>query len=246
MTLKKASGSLLPSEVDMLTKLNADGYFKAIDQAKLSKKKFLEALLNIQEEERKRLGQELHDSVNASLTIAKYYLRLLTAGTDKEKFAKEQLALIISSTEQAVRTISHEMVISQETDTGLIKLVDNLVVRINELQIFTGKFEYSNPKELDKLPCSQKMVLYRIVQEQVNNIIKYSKATTVEIGISLSGKVVKLMIKDNGVGFDLSQHRSGIGLSNIANRVKHFNGRSQIQSAPGMGCTVTVCMPVLE
>lgn len=237
---------ILPHENDLLEKLTKGGYFKAIDRAKLSKKKFLEALMQIQEEERKKLGHELHDSVNSSLTIAKFYLSLLNAGTEKEKFAKEQLAFIISATEQSIRTISCELVVFQETEIGLVELVSNLITRINGLNVFKATLKHSNKKLFDELPGCQKIVLYRIIQEQLNNTIKYSKASRVNINITLTGKRITLIIKDNGIGFDMSKRRSGIGLANIVSRASQFNGHAHIQTAPGMGCQVSIQMPVLD
>ncbi len=213
-----------------------------------SKKDYLESLILIQEEERKKLGQELHDSVNCSLTIAKFYLSLLPAGTEQEKYAKEQLAYIISTTEQNIRTISCEMVVFQETGEGLIQLLENLIGKINDLELFRLRFRFNNRKFLNNLPDCQKIVLYRIVQEQLNNTIKYSKASEVIVAISYNRQLknVKLSIKDNGVGFDSKLRPAGIGLSNIRNRIKQFNGTALIQSAPGKGCKVEVSMPVLE
>lgn len=235
-----------PHENDILEGLAKGGYFKAIDEAKLSKKKFLESLIQIQEEERKKLGHELHDSVNSSLTIAKFYLGLLPAGTKQQKNAKEQLAYIISTTEQSIRTISCELVVYQEAESGLVQLLQNLCRRISGLGIFELIFKYKDKKQLDELPNCQKIVLYRIVQEQLNNTIKYSKATKVSVSIDCCEKGVKLEIKDNGVGFDMCVAANGIGLSNINNRAKQFNGKATIKSAPGKGCSVVVCMPVLE
>jgi signal transduction histidine kinase len=241
-----AHAPILPHENDILEKLTKDGYFKAIDKAKLSKKKFLETLMQVQEEERKKLGHELHDSVNSSLTIAKFYLSLLNAGTEKEKYAKEQLAFIISTTEQSIRTISCELVVFQETDSGLIDLVSNLIARINDLNVFKATFRHSNKKLFNELPGCQKIVLYRIIQEQLNNTIKYSKASKVNIDVKLNGKIITLVIKDNGIGFDMAKRRSGIGLANIISRASQFNGHAHIQTAPGMGCQLSIQMPVLE
>lgn len=215
-------------------------------KSKLSKKKFLETFIQIQEEERKRLGQELHDSVNSSLTIAKFYLGLLPAGTEKEQFAKDQLSFIISTTEQCIRTISCNMVISQETDSDLIKLVSNLVTRINGLNIFPVAFKHNKNKQLDRLPGYKKIILYRIVQEQLNNIIKYSKATEAHISITASKASIKIMIKDNGIGFEMSEQADGIGLSNISDRAKQLNGRAEIRSEPGKGFQIDIIIPAKE
>jgi len=246
MTPKKEFEPILPHENDILDKLDKDGYFKAIHKARLSKKKFLETLMHIQEEERKKLGHELHDNVNSSLAIAKFYLSLLPAATKDEKHAKEQLAGIISSTVENIRSISCNLVMFQEVEAGLIYLVDSLLNRIRGLKLFNISFGYNKKKQLETLPDCQKIILYRIIQEQLNNIIKYSRAHEVSVNITVTNKEVALLISDNGVGFDLGTKASGIGLSNISNRVKQFNGLTSIKSGPGKGCVLKVQMPILE
>ena len=82
--------------------------------------------------------------------------------------------------------------------------------------------------------------MYRIIQEQLNNVLKHSDADFVIISIAYNGKAVYLSIRDNGVGFDTSKYTTGIGFSNIRNRIEVFNGNMQISSAPGEGCTLAV------
>jgi signal transduction histidine kinase len=236
---------ITPHENDILEGLVQDGYFKAIDEAKLSKKKFLEKLIEIQEEERKKLGHELHDSVNSSLAIAKFYLSLLPAATQDQKFAKDQLSTIIATTVESIRSISCNLVMFQEVESGLIQLVENLIKRIKGLELFEINFYHSSKKLLDELPNCQKIVLYRILQEQLNNTIKYSRACNVNITLVRCNDDILLLISDNGIGFDPLTHSNGIGLSNISNRVKQFNGQVSIKSSPGKGCLLKVQMPVL-
>ena len=237
MTQNDLTGNLLP-----------DTNATELATIQFSKKEYIESLIIIQEEERKKLGQELHDSVNCSLTIAKFYLSLLPAGTAQEKYAKEQVAYVLAPTEESIRTISGEMVIFQETGEALVELIENLTRKINDLGLFRLSFRCSNRNMLNNLPGCQKIVLYRIVQEQLNNTIKYSKASEVSVSVRYNRQPgnVKLCIKDNGVGFDTRLRPAGIGLSNIRNRAKQFNGTAIIQSAPGKGCTVEVSMPVLQ
>jgi signal transduction histidine kinase len=82
------------------------------------------------------------------------------------------------------------------------------------------------------------------VQEQLKNILAHSRATTVDICLQYSRGEVQLLIRDNGVGFDASLTSRGIGLSNIHERTNFYNGTVSIQSSPGNGCTLEVCIPV--
>lgn len=248
MTLQNNGSSILPHENDILEGLDNAGYFKAIEQAKLSKKKFIESLISLQEEERKKLGHELHDSVNSSLSIAKVYLKLLPSVTKKQKYAKEQLSNIITNAEQSIRSISCNLVISQEVETGIAELIQNLVRRISGLDLFQINFKCTSTETLDSISVIQKIVLYRIAQEQLNNIIKYSKATSVNIVLNQGATTensIYLKIEDNGQGFEPAKKANGIGLSNIITRVKQFNGKVSILSSPGAGCKIEITMPVM-
>jgi signal transduction histidine kinase len=86
--------------------------------------------------------------------------------------------------------------------------------------------------------------LFRIVQEQVKNIVKYSKATSAEIRLECKDGILRLTIKDNGIGFDNIKMKKGVGLSSIRERAKFHNGKVKIVSAPGMGTSVVIQIPV--
>ena len=81
---------------------------------------------------------------------------------------------------------------------------------------------------------------YRIIQEQLNNVLKHSKADRVSIRLGQDNGIVHLVINDNGVGFDAQQIKQGLGLNNIRNRLEVVNGNMQIESQPGEGCTLVV------
>jgi two-component system sensor histidine kinase UhpB len=89
-----------------------------------------------------------------------------------------------------------------------------------------------------------KLMIYRIVQEQVNNIVKHAKASHVRIKITNDAKQISLLIADNGVGFDTKQKSKGIGLRNIENRVKFYKGNVTIRSEKEKGCILKIFIPV--
>ena len=88
------------------------------------------------------------------------------------------------------------------------------------------------------------LTLYRVAQEQLTNIIKYAKATRVEVVLSIQGAILFFSISDNGVGFDIGRKRGGIGITNMQSRVEILNGRFSIFSAPGAGTRVSLEIPV--
>jgi two-component system, NarL family, sensor kinase len=91
-----------------------------------------------------------------------------------------------------------------------------------------------------------KMVIYRIIQEQVNNVIKYAGAQSLLITICLTSNSIITTINDDGSGFDKQQSTKGIGLKNMENRVDLVNGKMVIETAPGEGCRIQVEIPVVE
>jgi len=95
----------------------------------------------------------------------------------------------------------------------------------------------------DQLPENKKLALFRILQEQLNNIIKHAMAQNVWINLTSTPHHAKLIIKDNGNGFDPAKIRRGLGLTNIINRAELFGGRVEIATSPGKGCKIKVWIP---
>ena len=93
------------------------------------------------------------------------------------------------------------------------------------------------------LPENKKLMLYRIIQEALSNIIKHAQATAVQIKLVRKSRAVVLCIRDNGQGFALENVRKGLGLANIRNRAELFAGIVTIKTAPGAGCTLKVVIP---
>ena len=92
----------------------------------------------------------------------------------------------------------------------------------------------------ETIDCELKISIYRIIQEQLNNIMKYAEATRIDVFIVQADSRLCIRVKDDGVGFDSSQKRTGIGITNMISRVNVFGGRIQIDTAPGKGCVLSV------
>jgi signal transduction histidine kinase len=86
--------------------------------------------------------------------------------------------------------------------------------------------------------------LYRILQEQLKNIVKYAKATSIDVGLTLDGDVIRMSITDNGTGFDIDQVKKGIGLINMQRRAELFSGKFSIETLPGKGCSIFIELPI--
>ena len=96
----------------------------------------------------------------------------------------------------------------------------------------------------DHIEDRRKLTVFRIVQEQLNNIVKHARATRVLIRLSGEQDHIVLTVADNGVGFDVGRHRKGVGITNMISRAELFNGKVEIESSPGEGCTLTVNLPM--
>ena len=101
-------------------------------------------------------------------------------------------------------------------------------------------FKYSGDESKLTMPPETKVMVYRIVQEQVNNIIKHSGATNASIVLKVKDHKLTLIIEDNGKGFEIKTTKKGLGLRNIYNRVNAYGGKIKITAAPGMGCCTKV------
>lgn len=222
--------------------LSDRGAYTAYDyyeKPELSKNSF-----NIIETERVKIGHELHDSVNPLLAVAKLYMEIIKTVTPRENQAKVQAISSILMAIQNIRQISSELVISQKEDFSLPVMINDLVKRIQATGIFKISLSVRHKKEFNKLCGERKLSLYRIVQEQLNNTIKYSKSGLVKIILFCKKGMVELRIADNGVGFDKLKSTKGIGLNNIEKRVMDLRGSVEIISSPGNGCLLHVAFPV--
>lgn len=215
---------------------------KELINQKLQQQKIItEVIIQTQEKEKNELGSELHDNINQILATVKMYIGMARSG---QEFPEDLLGMsyeYVKDAMEELRKLSHSLVPPSLNDIGLPQALQDLIDEVSlgsgfEVQLLIDK----NYTEKDK---TQELMLYRIVQEQLNNITKYSKANKTVITLKTDNGNLFLSVKDNGVGFDTKQVNKGIGLRNISNRVDFYAGSMNIISAPGMGCTLEVLMP---
>ena len=143
-----------------------------------------------------------------------------------------------------VRSISRSLVPSTLQDLGFVDSVNDLIDSFRLTQTLDVVFEHAGFCE-DCLPDNKKLSLFRIIQEQLNNIAKHADAKNVSISLRTMKKYVVLTVADDGKGFDVDKVRKGLGISNIRNRAEIFGGFAEIVSQPGNGCEIKVNMPHL-
>ena len=202
------------------------------------------AIMNAQEQERSQIGAELHDNVNQILAGV-----LLNLGMTKIKPPKEQKEWVDTSMGNIhlaiseIRKLSHRLSPVSIDDNSLKETFTSLLKSMNVNNQFKVKFSIKEVDELEIIGDIQ-LNLYRILQEQLNNIMKYAKATVIEVSLRLQNNAIQLRIYDNGIGFDTRNSKNGIGFSNIKKRAQLFSGNFFLNSSIGNGCEIIVEIPL--
>lgn len=208
---------------------------KLAQQQKLRARQITEAVLGAQERERSGIGRELHDNINQILATSKLYLDVVIEEQQPDNPLILKSRHNISIAIEEIRKISKVLITPVLDEVGLGQSVTELTRNILEVK----KMNFvTDTKELDesKLSGDEKLTLYRIVQEQLNNILKYAEASEVKIKIKTEDHTATLAIDDNGKGFNTNAIRRGVGITNMMSRAELYNGKVEIDSAPGKGC----------
>jgi signal transduction histidine kinase len=211
-----------------------------LNQKVQEQKKITRAILNAQEMERNHIGQELHDNISQILASSKLFLS--SAGQDNEALkdlVKYPMELIESSI-QEIRLLSSRHVTPLK-NVDLRELVQSLLDGLQENTLINTAFKYNvDNRELND---DLKLNIYRIIQEQINNIVKHASPQKIDISVQAEQNALHIEMKDDGKGFDVNMKRKGIGLSNMMNRIESFNGQMLIESSIGKGCSVEIDIP---
>jgi len=202
-----------------------------------------ETTIQVQEKEREELGKELHDNINQILASTKLYLEIARSGNNEmlpEAISKsyENVNLAIGE----IRQLSKQLV-TPVLDTNLVDSIKDLTEEIQAITPIKIHFTIANFNE-EFLNDNLRLMLYRIIQEQVNNILKHAAASEIILNLETNHGVVYLAIADNGVGFDIGKKSKGIGLRNIDNRVKFYDGAVNITSTEGKGTRLEISVPL--
>ena len=222
-------------------KFNAE---KELECQRIAQEKLItQTSIQVQEREREEIGRELHDNINQILAAAKLYLDLVISKdhTDVEMLESSRDNIVLAIEE--IRKLSHTLVAPSLGNITLIAAIEDLVREIRQVTLLDLNFIVQHCDE-SKLNDNLKLSIYRIIQEQLNNILKHSGATAASVKMSLRYNRFVLTVIDNGKGFDMTQRGDGVGLRNIRQRTGFYDGTVHLHSAPGEGCTLEVNIPV--
>jgi len=221
-------------------------------EKKLKEQQFRSALiLEGQEEERRRISRDMHDGIGQYLTALKYNLEGISSAKAKpEKERLENSKKLLQDIIKEVRRISFNLTPVALSDYGIVAVLNKFSEEMSKISKIPVSFENSTDFH-SRLEAKTENNLYRIVQEAVNNAIKYSEASEIKILLSHNTQYLHLEIRDNGKGFDYEAldkqgyfTATGHGIFNIKERVNFIHGVVHVDTAPGAGTAIKIDLPL--
>lgn len=227
-------------------------YYLRIEQLKRKnarQKRFTEQLIESEENERKRIASELHDSLGQQILVIKNRAELARQVVEKPEELDEQLDEIMQSAVISIadiRTISHGLRPIHLEKFGLTEAVENLCSQVQDSSSIEWSYHVDDIDEV--IPKEKEINFYRVIQEGINNIFKHAQATEASVIIRRVDPGLKAMIWDNGVGFDALDklNKGGLGLSGMNERVETIGGAISLNSDGIEGTTISIIIPVKE
>lgn len=205
------------------------------------------AVLEAEEAERQRIAKDLHDGVGQMMSAAKMNLSAYESNTafenEEEKLAFEKIISLVDESCKEVRAVSHNMMpnalLKNSLASAIREFVDKLDNKKLKVHLYTVGLD-------ERLNSNVETVLYRVIQECVNNVIKHAGADTLDIALIREGGEITATVEDNGKGFDTSDKEKfdGMGMKNIRTRIEYLKGTVDFDSAPGRGTLVALHIPL--
>lgn len=247
------SSKLKDRDGNTMGRLMSVADISAQKRAEIALRELSSRLVNAQESERKLVSQELHDGIGGKLTAIKYSLEKILSEINQSSSglaaSLNDVLSILHDTIDETQRIYRNLHPSILDDLGLKAAVRSLCREFNEIYSHIGIKSQIDIKE-ELLSDSLKILIYRILQETMNNIAKHSHADQVNVSVTQSEKVIVLIVEDNGAGFDLDEIREkeivikGFGLKNIKERTELFGGTLTVISAPEKGTLIRASWPI--
>ena len=211
-----------------------------------SERRIMSTILSTEDKERSRISKELHDSVGQTLSAISLHLNAMARAEDLPEDDRQKLIEIEQLVKEAIgesRSVSHNLMPPALTDLGLPYAVENIIDSLSG--VVKTKFEFHTNSHEIEVPKEVEFALFRIVQEAINNIIKYAEATEATIQYLVYEEDITLSIEDNGKGFDMNiaEKKHNFGLNSMRNRAMSLGGNIEINTSPGHGTSIFVQVP---
>lgn len=220
-----------------LLALESERYVRAM-------KTVAEAVVDAQEKERADIAFELHDNVSQILSTVRLYLDLAIISEKDRVPLLQRSSTGLANAVNEINKLSHSLVPSSVNDLGLVASIDDMINSLQHVQRIKAEFYHAGNVEV--MSEKHKRVLFRIIQEQVTNVLKHAEASSLTIELVSEPSSISLTISDDGKGVDRDslKYKKGVGLYNIANRAELFNGKLSIITSPGEGFRLNVLIPI--
>ncbi|MBA2248931.1 MAG: sensor histidine kinase, partial [Chitinophagaceae bacterium] len=197
-----------------------------------SEKNILSTQIEIQEQTLENISSEIHDNIGQKLSLIKLHLNMLSAdhtSDDNKKLdcSKELISSVITD----LRDLSQSLGSNQVTANGIVKAIEFEIAQLRKSGRYTIVFTINGEQVF--LDNKKELLLFRIIQEALNNIIKHADADTIELMLNFENDQLEMQIKDNGVGYRNDPVHNGAGIRNMQKRVQSLGGRFEIESTLG-------------
>ena len=230
--------SILSMVIDVTEKVVLER--KLHEERMRNQHKTTDAVISAEERERQGIGRELHDNVNQLLATARLYISMAKNSSNSQFHESVREAdKLVEMAINEIRNLSHSMISPLLEKSGLVYALQYLIDTVAKGSNLIFTYDLDEMEE-EVMSEKLKLAIYRIVQEQLTNILKYAKARNVHIGWYQRYPQFLLSITDDGVGFDPENKPEGIGLVNIETRASLFGGTLRVLSSPGKGCELSV------
>jgi len=248
----KKSGEIIEVEIYSTPIIIDDKSFQSVIAIDVTEKnlyqhKIIKAIIKTQEDERYEIGGELHDNVCQILAASQLFLSML-----KESLAPSKIELFnrckenIALASDEIRNLSHRLAPAFFDNSTMEEAFGRLFNTFNIDEKLEILLNFDDNVEKYPISLEIQLNLYRILQEQLRNILRYAKATSIQVDVLIYNNKLKMRVSDNGIGFNVETHKGGIGLANMKRRAELFSGKFEIASSPGNGCIIAIEIPLQD
>ena len=211
-----------------------------VEEEKIIKQKEItNAVFAAQEEERSQIGRELHDNVNQLLGATKLYIDMARKDDpNRESYLASSSEYTLTAIEE-IRKLSKILITPLINEQGLVESVKDLIreiMLVHPIKVLFNTNDFNETRLSDKF----KLNIFRIVQEQINNTLKHAEAKKIDINFKENNGRLFISISDDGIGFDTTSRKSGVGITNIKSRADLYNGIMQLTSEVGKGTQLVI------
>jgi len=247
---RKKSGEIIEVEIYSNPIVVNNRKYRSVIAIDVTEKKSFDhaitkAIIKTQEDERYEIGGELHDNVCQILVSSRITLGMLKDSLPPSSmlwFDQSEKNIVLALDE--IRNLSHRLAPAFFDETTLEEAFKKLFSTFNIAAKYEIFLQFDEAVKKTPISLEIELNLYRILQEQLRNILNHARATSIAVSVTVIDEILHMKVTDNGVGFDAKKVKNGIGLANMRRRAELFSGNFEIASLVGDGCTITVDIPL--